>query len=236
MRRFFTFGPICGPPKVFATFWPERCTITFGLSTRSGFGPLRASDDLALAQRCVSGDRGAQRELFDRESRRVHSALFRILGSNAQMDDLMQEAFLEVFRSLKSFRGESSLGTWIDRCSVRVAYSYLSSKRRRIPQLELVPDVPDGDPNVEERVLAREAARRLYAALDRIEPVQRLAFTLHAIDGRPLDEVAQLMDATLVATKARVWRARQALEKRARRDPVLGRFLEKDGSSEEERP
>ena len=146
----------------------------------------------------------------------------------------MQDAFLEIFRSLKSFRGESSLGTWIDRCSVRVAYAYLSSKRRRIPQLELVPDVPDDDPNVEECVMAREAARRLYAALDRIEPVQRLAFTLHAIDGRPLEEVAQLMEATLVATKSRVWRARQALEKRARRDPLLARFLDGNGSSEED--
>lgn len=205
-----------------------------GLTTRSGFLAVRASDDLALAQRCVSGSRAAQRELFDREARRVHAAIFRILGSNAQMDDLMQDAFLEIFRSLKSFRGESSLGTWIDRCSVRVAYAYLSSKRRRIPQLELVPDVPDDDPNVEECVMAREAARRLYAALDRIEPVQRLAFTLHAIDGRPLEEVAQLMEATLVATKSRVWRARQALEKRARRDPLLARFLDGNGSSEED--
>jgi RNA polymerase sigma-70 factor (ECF subfamily) len=73
--------------------------------------------------------------------------------------------------------------------------------------------------------MAREAARRLYSELDRIEPVQRLAFTLHAVDGRPLEEVADLMGATLVATKSRVWRARQALEKRARRDPLLGRFV-----------
>lgn len=138
----------------------------------------------------------------------------------------MQEAFLEIFRSLKSFRGESSIGTWIDRCSVRVAYAFLSNKRRRMPQLELVADVPDGEASVEDRVMDRQAARRLYAALDRIEPVQRLAFTLHAIDGRPLDEVAQLMDATLTATKSRVWRARQELEKRARRDPLLSRFLD----------
>lgn len=195
---------------------------------------VRTGGDFALAQRCVAGDRNAQREVFDRESRRVHSALFRILGSNAQMDDLMQEAFLEIFRSLKTFRGESSLGTWIDRCTVRVAYAYLSNKRRRVPQLELVPDVPDGDPSAEERVLAREAARRLYSELDRLEPTHRLAFTLHAIEERPLQEVAYLMEATLVATKSRVWRARQALEKRARRDPLLARFLGDDGPEGEQ--
>lgn len=53
----------------------------------------------------------------------------------------------------------------------------------------------------------------------------RLSFTLHAIDGRPLSEVAELMDASLVATKTRVWRARRELAERARRDPVLAGFL-----------
>lgn len=206
-------------------------------SHRTFLTATRTEGDFALAQRCVAGDRAAQRELFDREVRRVHSSLFRILGSNAQMDDLMQEAFFEVFRSLKTFRGESSLRTWIDRCTVRVAYAYLSNKRRRtLPQLELVPDVPDGDPSAEERVLAREAARRLYSELDRLEPTHRLAFTLHAVEGRALQEVAHLMGATLVATKSRVWRARQALEKRARRDPLLARFLEDEEPSGEETP
>jgi RNA polymerase sigma-70 factor (ECF subfamily) len=195
---------------------------------------VRAPDDLSLAQRCVAGERAAQRELFDRERRRVHAALFRILGSNTMMDDLVQESFLEIFRSLKGFRGEASLGTWVDRCTVRVAYAFLTRKKPRAAQLELVPEIASDDPSAEQRVLAREAARRLYAELDRIEPTHRLAFTLHAIDGRSLEEVAKIMEATVVATKARVWRARQALEKRARRDPVLAGFMsgEMDGSEE----
>jgi RNA polymerase sigma factor (sigma-70 family) len=193
--------------------------------------PIRALNDLSLAQRCVAGDRSAQREVFDREVRRVHAALYRILGSNAFMDDLMQEAFLEVFRSLKSFRGEASLSTWVDRCTVRVAYAQLSKKRRRFPQLELVPDVPDADPNAEERAMAREAARHLYAELDRIEPNHRVAFALHAIEGRPIEEVAKVMEASVAATKSRIRRARLALEKRARRDPLLARFLELEGGA-----
>jgi RNA polymerase sigma-70 factor (ECF subfamily) len=187
--------------------------------------PVRAPDDLALAQRCVARDRQAQRELFDRELRRVYAVLYRILGSTAAIDDLVQDAFLEIFRSLKNFRGEATLGTWVDRCTVRVAYAYLTSKRRRPPALEIVSDVASGHPSAESRAMAREAARRLYAELERIDPVRRLAFTLHAIDGRSLEEVAQLMDSSLVATKSRVWRARQALEARARRDPLLADFL-----------
>jgi RNA polymerase sigma-70 factor (ECF subfamily) len=194
---------------------------------------VRAPEDLVLAGRCVAGDRTAQRALFEREKRRVHAALYRILGSNTAMDDLVQESFLEIFRSLRNYRGEASLGTWVDRCTVRVAYAHLTRKKPRATQLELVPEIPANDASAEQRVLAREAARRLYAELDRIEPVQRLAFTLHAIDGRPLSEVAELMDATLAATKVRVWRARQALEKRARKDPLLASFLEDERPQED---
>lgn len=73
--------------------------------------------------------------------------------------------------------------------------------------------------------MARDAARRLYAVLDRIEARQRIAFTLHVIDGRPLQEVAQVMESSLVLTKTRVWRATREVEKRARRDPMLAGFL-----------
>jgi len=204
--------------------------------------PLRivhAQDDADLVARSVAGDPGAQRRLFDREYPRVHATLYRILGSNNAIDDVMQETFLAVFRGLHQFRGESSLRTWIDRCAVHAAFAHLRGGRRR--HLELVPEsIASGHPSAERRVLAREAARRLYATLDKLEAKQRLAFALHAIDGRPLYEVAKLMDATVVATKARVWRARRYVEKRAKVDPVLADFLEgaraSDRGGEEETP
>ena len=182
-------------------------------------------DDVRLVERCLAGDRAAQRELFRAHRKRVHATLFRILGSNGSMDDLVQEAFMNVFRSLRTYRGEASLGTWVDRCTVRVAYACISQRRARPPQLELVHDAPSSDASAEQRAIAREAARHLYDALDRMDAKLRLSFTLHAIDGRPLSEVAELMDASLVATKTRVWRARRELAERARRDPVLAAFL-----------
>lgn len=200
---------------------------------------LVAPDDLELARACVAGDRGAQRRLFEREKRRVHATLYRIFGSNTHIDDLVQEAFIAVFRSLAGYRGEASLRTWIDRCVVRTAYAAFGKKKLRTGHLELVAHVAADDPSAEHRLAMRDAIRRLYAELDRLDDKQRLAFTLHAIDGRPLEEVARLMEATVVATKARVWRARGALEKRAQRDPLLAEFLsgarpaqmEEDGAS-----
>ena len=76
-------------------------------------------------------------------------------------------------------------------------------------------------PSAERMALVREAAQRLYRALDRVDPAQRVAFALHAIEGLPLREVAEITESTLVATKSRVWRARREIEKRARRDPLL---------------
>jgi RNA polymerase sigma-70 factor (ECF subfamily) len=199
--------------------WRER--VAEGRSAPVG---ARAVEDLELAARCVSGDAAAQRDLFERERRHVHATLFRIVGSNLDMDDLVQDAFFEVYRSLRGFRGEASLRTWIDRCTVRVAYAYFA-RRPRGPQLAVVPAPEPESPSAEAQIVAREATRRLYAELARLDAKQRIAFTLHVVDGRPLSEIASIMDSSIVATKSRIWRARRALDVRARKDAVLREFL-----------
>ena len=186
---------------------------------------VRLSEETDLVVRCTAGDPVAQRALFERERRRVHALLYRMVGSNAPMDDLLQETFLQVFRSLPTFRGESSLRTWIDRCAVRVAYAYFGRKPRTTA-LECVQDVETEAPSAEERMSMREAVRRLYAELDRLEPRLRLAFTLFAVENRSLREVAEIMESTLATAKIRVWRARRALEERAKKDPLLSEFFD----------
>jgi RNA polymerase sigma-70 factor (ECF subfamily) len=189
---------------------------------------VRPADDAEFVQRCVSGERAAQRQLFERERVRVHALLFRIVGPSPHLDDLLQEAFLEVFRSIASFRGESSLRTWIDRCAVRVAYAFFARKAR-VPVLESLSDAHSNSPDAEEHTLLREATRRLYTELGRLQPQQRIAFTLFAIEGRSLREVAATMSSTQVTARVRVWRARQALEARARKDPLLAEFFSQPG-------
>jgi RNA polymerase sigma-70 factor (ECF subfamily) len=126
-------------------------------------GPaLKTVGDLALVDRCVSGDRSAQRELFQQQKRRVHATLFRVLGANAEMEDLIQESFIEVFKSLRSYRGEAQLATWIDRIAVRVAFAWLTRRRSRAVRLEAVPEIPAGDASAEQRAALRQAARRMY--------------------------------------------------------------------------
>lgn len=186
-------------------------------------------DDVLLVDRCLTGEPAATRELFRRHQRRVHACLYRVLGSNRDMDDLLQEAFLQVFQSLRGWRAEASLATWVDRISVRVAYRYLSQRGRRV-QTDVLPDDdvapgPDTGPGAR-RQLARDGVKKLYAALDGLSPAARLAFTLHEIDGRTLAETAQLVGSSVTATKLRVWRARKRIEAIAAADPVLAEFLE----------
>ncbi|HTA21227.1 MAG TPA: sigma-70 family RNA polymerase sigma factor [Polyangia bacterium] len=179
-----------------------------------------------LVRRCVEGERAAQTRLFREEVRRVHALLHRVLGPNAALEDLIQETFLNVFRSLPRFRGEALLSTWIGGIALNVAYGHLRASPPPPVRLELVPDPRADGPDAEQQVAARQGLRRVYQLLDRMDPRLRIAFSLHVIDGRPLREVAALMSASLVATKTRVWRARRELDKRAERDPLLRAFLD----------
>lgn len=187
--------------------------------------------DLALARRAADGDRGAQRELFLAQRANVHHTLFRILGSNRDIEDVLQDSFLEIFRSLHSFRGDSTLTRWCKTVATRAAFVAISRQRPATVDLALVEDVIAGDADTRRHTQVREAARRLYAALDRIEAKQRIAFALAVIDGLSLAEVAALTDASVVAVKTRIWRARRDLMKRAAKDDVLASYLEELGGT-----
>src|SRR5450432_1512542 len=167
-----------------------------------------------LVRRCVEGDRAAQTRLFREEVRRVHGLLYRVLGPGGPHEDLIQETFLRVFRSLSQFRGEAQLSTWIGGIALNVAYGHLRSNPPPAVRLELVPDARALEPEAEQQVAARQGLWRVYQILDRLDPRLRIAFTLHAIDGRALREVAALMGAP---------RARQARQARSAAALLPGR-------------
>jgi RNA polymerase sigma-70 factor (ECF subfamily) len=184
------------------------------------------SQDLALAQRAADGDRAAQRELFHNLKNAVHHTLFRILGANRDIEDLIQDAFLEIFRALPSFRGDSTLARWSQTIATRTAYLAIERRKPAAIDLDVVEDqIVDNDPDAHRVALARQAAKRLYAAMDKLDPKMRIAFALACVDGLSLAEVAQLTESSLVAVKTRVWRARREIMKRAQKDPLLASYM-----------
>jgi RNA polymerase sigma-70 factor, ECF subfamily len=199
--------------------WPFRMIFS------SVFAALHHSSDSALAGRAARGDRAAQREVFHALKGTVHATLYRVLGSNEHMEDLLQDVFIEVFRSLPNYRGESKLSTWASSIAARVAFHYLRSKRARTDrnaeapvQLHLV-----GSP--EDHAQHREGLQHLYGLLRRMTPEQHIALALFMVDGRSIEEIAELTGVTAVAVKNRVFRARRKLWAAARKDPALTAYL-----------
>jgi RNA polymerase sigma-70 factor (ECF subfamily) len=196
--------------------------------------PFQYSDyagDSALAEHATAGDRSAQRELFHALKGMVHATLYRVLGSNEQLEDLLQDVFVEIFRSLPRYRGEAKLTTWAAPIAARVAYHHLRSKRARrdrvvVPfQLHVV-----GSP--EDHAQHREGLQRLYRLLGRMSPEQHLAFALFAVDGRSIEEIATMTESSTVAVKNRISRARRKLWAAARKDRVLASYLVQQGEVE----
>jgi RNA polymerase sigma-70 factor, ECF subfamily len=183
------------------------------------------ADDGELVAACIGGDRQAQRTLFRREYARVHATVYRILGSSRDVDDLVQETFIAVFRALPAFRGDARLSTWIDRIAVRGVFHHLRTKKATSTiALDTLGDL-DGGGRVDDQAQARDGLRRLYAALAKLTPEARTAYALYAIDGRTIKEVAEITGSTRITAKTRIWRARREVEKRAAADPVLAELL-----------
>src|SRR5262245_35534941 len=160
-------------------------------------GALRHEAEVELARAAAAGDRQAQRALLADQRAPIHRTLFRILGSNRDIEDVLQDTFLEIFRSLERFRGDSSLTRYCCIIATRVAWAYLD-RRKPTHSLELVPEPIAAEPDAHQHALSREAARRLYAALDRLEPKLRIAFALAVVDQRSIPEVAELVGASVV--------------------------------------
>ncbi len=182
--------------------------------------------DVLLVDRCKDGDDAATRELFRLYHKRVHATLYRILGNLSEMDDLMQETFIQVFRGLRGFRAEARLSTWIDRITVRVAYRYINRSKKIPTPIDEYDHLQSSEPAPSSLAASRQAVDHLYSALSQLPASSRIAFALYEIDGKSVAEVASIVGAAKSATKLRIWRARRALMKIASSDPVLAEFLD----------
>jgi len=182
-------------------------------------------DDAEIVAACVAGDVAAQRALFRREYPRVNATVYRLVGSARDADDLVQETFIAVFRGLARFRGDSKLATWIDRIAVRVVFHHIRARGKTPVPLDVIGDVEASGGTTDAQAHARDGLRRLYGALAELTPEARTAFALFAIDGRSINEVAQLTQTSFVAAKCRIWRARREIMKRAKVDPVLAELV-----------
>src|SRR3954447_7904805 len=176
--------------------------------------------EASLIQRCAARDEDACAELVAEHQRMVYQLSLNLLNDHNEALDLSQEVFLRVFRTVQSFRGHSSLRTWIYRIVVNQARNRQRwwRRRRRSDQVSL--DEPLRHFGVLEsktdllpdRLLAsKETASCIWQALNRLPFDQRTALILREVDGLRYEEIAFTLGVAVGTVKSRLTRARQAL-------------------------
>jgi len=193
---------------------------------------MSGADD--LVERAKNGDRAAFRELFRRHRADVARLVFRMLGTTsggADVEDLVQEVFLQVHRSLADFKGQAKFSTWLHRVTVNVVLMCRRAARSR-PVFagevsETEPDrglLPDEDTARKHRL---EAFRRV---LDRLPEKKRTVFVLHEIEGLPPAEIATIVDAPVLTVRTRLFYARREICDLMRDEPTLADLAKKLGA------
>jgi RNA polymerase sigma-70 factor (ECF subfamily) len=192
------------------------------ISMVRSLSPAPPSDELAaaaereLVRRCLAQDGVAWRALYDRHFAKVLRLVHALGITDAEADDLCQEIFLIIYRHLRSFRGEARLGTWIHRLATREAFRHARRGRMRRALATLL--AREQPPPVPRDWSENEAARRQYLGqlLSRLPPERRLALVLFEIDGRGVEEIAEVCGCAVNTVWTRIHRARVQLEAMAK--------------------
>jgi RNA polymerase sigma-70 factor, ECF subfamily len=172
--------------------------------------PEPLTDTLAAAR---AGDEEAFSGIVREHHRRIHSLAYRMTGSIQDADDLAQETFLRAWRQLRSFRGDSSLATWLHRIALHLSLSWRerASSRQRTRdayEAESRPTAHGGDDGGD---LEAERNRRVVEALQRLKPDFRAAIVLTVYEGLSHAEAARRLGCAETTVSWRVWRGRRML-------------------------
>src|SRR5271169_4983564 len=185
---------------------------------------LPEAEAIRLAQQ---GDAAAFERLYRLHSRRVYSLCLRMVGNTAEAEDLTQEAFLQLFRKISTFRGESAFSTWLHRLAVNVVLMHL--RKKGLQQISL----DETDTSQDEPVKRDYGSddRRLTGSVDRIglqkanadlPPGYRMVFVLHDVEGYEHNEIAEIMKCSVGNSKSQLHKARMKLRERLRQDHRAG--------------
>ena len=176
--------------------------------------------DHALTRAAAGGDMAAFEQLYERHNRRVYSVCLRMTQNSAEAEDLAQEVFIQLFRKIGSFRGESAFTTWLHRLTVNQVLMHF---RKRSVKLERTTDEGDtpvqivrGTENPDKMpVLDRISLER---ALKQLPPGYRSVFVLHDIEGHDHAEIAQMIGVAIGTSKSQLHKARMKLRRLLRKE------------------
>jgi RNA polymerase sigma-70 factor, ECF subfamily len=182
------------------------------------------NDEPSLISRAASGDRASFRTLYEGHRDRVARLVYRMLNGGREVDDVVQEVFLQVHRSLKDFNGQSKFSTWLHRVTVNVVLMHVRAARSRpVFAGEIVADTAEDNDVLlpDEDAARRERVRAFGRLLDRLAEKKRVVFVLHELEGMAPSEIAEVVDAPVLTVRTRLFYARRELQEMLRDEPAL---------------
>jgi RNA polymerase sigma-70 factor, ECF subfamily len=173
--------------------------------------------EAAAIEAAQSGDTTSFEILYAMHKRRVYSLCLRMLSNVAEAEDLTQEAFLQLYRKIGTFRGDSAFSTWLHRLAVNVVLMHL--RKKGLPQVSLEEtleptqeDGPRRDIGARDLILAGSIDRiTLERAVESLPPGYRLVFVLHDVEGYEHNEIAGMLDCSIGNSKSQLHKARMKL-------------------------
>jgi RNA polymerase sigma-70 factor (ECF subfamily) len=181
------------------------------------------SADQALVQRVKQGDRGAFDLLVAKYQHKILNLIMRYVKDPTEAMDVAQEAFLKAYRAVPSFRGDSAFYTWLYRIAINTAKNHLVAARRRPMSLEIELSESEGfEPfaalrdidSPESLALTDEIAEMINQAVEELPDELRTAILLREIEGMSYEEIAEAMDCPVGTVRSRIFRAREAIDKK----------------------
>lgn len=164
------------------------------------------------------GDVGCFEMLYDRHKRRVFSLCLRMTGNYAEAEDFTQEAFLQLYRKIKTFRGESAFSTWLHRLSVNIVLMHFRKKSLAEISLDELLDPQQSEEGTKRELgmtdnMLRGSVERvtLERAIGELPPGYRIIFVLHDIEGYEHNEIAELLCCSIGNSKSQLHKARMKL-------------------------
>ena len=167
------------------------------------------ADDVQLVRAAQAGDVAAFEELVGRHELRVYRVALRMLGSESDAEDAAQESFVQAWRALSRFRGDSAFSTWLYRIVTNRCLAVLSSPARQGEPL--TGTEMDLRPGPEAVAVERDRFRAMKAAIIELTPEQRAPFVLREFEGLSYETIGEVLDLTPGAVKGRLHRARLEL-------------------------
>jgi RNA polymerase sigma-70 factor (ECF subfamily) len=184
----------------------------------------RMSDEDGLITKAVGGDTASFRALYVRHRGDVARLVYRMLGARSDLDDVVQEVFFQVYRSLKDFRGQAKFSTWLHRVTVNVVLMHRRAARSRPVYAEEAPyDITPDQENIgpDEDADRRERVRAFSRLLNRLAEKKRIVFILHELEGIAPAEIAEMVGAPVLTVRTRLFYARRELEAMLADEPAL---------------